>query len=212
MQRKKCSKRTARGRAAFIRLTAATVLSGSLVAAVVPQAIVSFATDKATAEYTQAKSTQPAEPVIAKSYFDCPLPKELQDFIALLCEEHHIDPAIVVAMIKKESGYRADAVGDSGNSLGLMQIQPRWHKDRMKRLECTNLKDAYQNVTVGVDFLAELMGKYDNIDMALMAYNAGAAGARKHWWSRGVYSNKYSQAVLEIAEKLKGGAYVELYR
>ena len=212
MQHKRCIKRTASGRGALIRLAAATVLSGSLVAAVVPQAIVAFAADEPNTEHQQAQTTRLSRFFTVKTYFDCDLPKDLQDHIAYLCEEYHIDPAIIVAMCWKESTYNARAVGDGGKSLGLMQIQPRWHKERMTRLECPNLIDAYQNITVGVDFLAELIGKYEDVEMALMAYNAGESGARKNWWSRGVYSNKYSSAVLEKAEELKRGAYVELYR
>ena len=209
MQRKSCLNR--RRNEAFIRLTSATALSAFLISSVIPPAVVTRAVDEDKAEYVQ-QSTQPVDAVVTKTYFDCPLPRDLQDHIATLCEEYHIDPAIIVAMCKKESTYNARAVGDGGNSLGLMQIQPRWHKERMKRLGCTNLKDAYQNVTVGIDFLAELMGKYEDIEKALMAYNAGESGARKNWWSRGVYSNKYSRAVLEIAEELKEGAIHEIYR
>lgn len=210
MQREKCSK--ARRNEAFIRLTSATALSAFLVSSVIPPAIVTRAVDKAEAVETQAQTTRLSKFLTVKTYFDCPLPRDLQDHIAALCEEYHIDPAIIVAMCKKESTYNARAVGDGGNSLGLMQIQPRWHKDRMKRLGCTNLKDAYQNVTVGIDFLAELMGKYEDVEKALMAYNAGESGARKNWWKRGIYSNKYSRAVLEIAEELKEGAIHEIHR
>ena len=210
MQRKSCL--NPRRNAAFIRLTSATALSAFLISSVIPPAIVTRAVDEAEAEYTQAQTTQPVEPVVTKTYFDCPLPRDLQDHIAALCEEYHIDPAIIVAMCKKESTYNARAVGDGGNSLGLMQIQPRWHKDRMKRLGCTNLKDAYQNVTVGIDFVGELLEKHEDVEKALMAYNAGESGARKNWWKRGIYSNKYSRAVLEIAEELKEGAIIEVYR
>ncbi len=210
MQRKSCLNR--RRNEAFIRLTSATALSAFLVSSVIPPAIVTRAVDEAKAEHTQAQTTQPVEPLIYKTYFDCPLPKDLQDHIAALCEEYHIDPVIIVAMIEKESTYNARAVGDGGNSLGLMQIQPRWHKARMKRLGCTNLKDAYQNVTVGIDFMGELLEKHEDVEKALMAYSAGESGARKNWWKRGIYSNKYSRKVLEIAEKLKEGAYIDIYR
>lgn len=210
MQRKSCLNR--RRNEAFIRLTSATALSALLVSSVIPPAIVTRAVDKTDAVEAQAQTTQLSKFLTVKTYFDCPLPRDLQDHIAALCEEYHIDPAIIVAMCKKESTYNARAVGDGGNSLGLMQIQPRWHKERMKRLGCTNLKDAYQNVTVGIDFFAELMGKYEDVEKALMAYNAGESGARKNWWKRGIYSNKYSRAVLEIAEELKEGAIHEIYR
>ena len=146
-----------------------------------------------------------------RTYFDCPLSHDLQDYIADLCEEAHIDPAVIIAMIGKESTYKADAKGDKGKSLGLMQIQPRWHYDRMEKLDCDDLLDPYDNVTVGIDFLSELVKKYDgNVNMALMAYNAGATGAKKNWFSKGIYENKYSRAVMKLAEELKAGAYIEI--
>ena len=147
-----------------------------------------------------------------RTYFDCPLSHDLQDYIADLCEETNIDPAVIIAMIGRESGYRADAKGDKGKSLGLMQIQPRWHSERMEALNCDDLLDPYDNVTVGIDFLSELIEKYDgNVNMALMAYNAGATGAKRNWFSKGIYENKYSKAVMTLAEELKAGAYIEVH-
>lgn len=106
-------------------------------------------------------------------YFDIPLDENLQDHIFALCEEAGIDPEVVIAMIKAESNFEADIIGDRGNAFGLMQIWPKWHKARMDRLGCTDLLDPYQNVTVGVDILKELLGRGKGMEWALMAYNAG---------------------------------------
>lgn len=133
-----------------------------------------------------------------------PLSEELQLHIIRASEAHDIDPALIIAVIWEESSYKETAKGDSGNSLGLMQIQPKWHKERMDRLDCPDLLDPFQNVTVGVDILAELIDKYDgNISMALMAYNAGPSGANRYWFSQGVYSNTYSKSVLHKAAMLE---------
>lgn len=141
--------------------------------------------------------------------FDVPLDYDLQVFIIQTCEELNIDAAVVMAMIFYESSYQADAVGDGGNSLGLMQIQERWHEERMERLGVTDLFDPYQNVTVGIDLLAELLDEYDgNVEMALMAYNAGRSGADKYWFSNGEYSNEYSRKVVDLARLLNGGGAV----
>lgn len=134
--------------------------------------------------------------------YDVPLAPELQSYIVRLCEQYQIPPELVLAVIEKESGCDAAATGDSGNSQGLMQIQPRWHKERMTRLACTDLYDPWQNVTVGVDILVELISQYQTLEMALMVYNAGAGGAQSMWFCRGIYSNEYSRTVLEIAQRL----------
>lgn len=133
-------------------------------------------------------------------YFDVPLEEGLQDYIFALCEESEIDPAIVIAMIKTESNFDSSAIGDKGNSKGLMQIQQRFHEDRMKRLMCTDLLNPYQNVTVGIDLLSELMDKGKGLEWALMAYNGGAAYANKYAAS-GTLS-KYASKVLTYSENL----------
>lgn len=132
---------------------------------------------------------------MAKLY-DVPLDAELQFHIIGLCEEHHIDPAIVMAMIWKESRFHADSVGDGGNSLGLMQIQPRWHSKRMEKLGCTDLLDPHQNVMVGIDYLAEQLDRFDgDIAKALVGYN--------QYTYKGTVT-AYAKSVLEKAEELRG--------
>lgn len=152
-------------------------------------------------EETQPETTATEPPVVL---YDVPLTEELQLHIIQESEAHGIDPAVIIAMAWRESRYKATAKGDSGKSLGLLQIQPKWHKARMERLDCPDLLDPFQNVTVGVDILADLLDKYDgNISKALMAYNAGAAGANRYWFSKGIYSNSYSEGVLFVASELE---------
>ena len=105
--------------------------------------------------------------------YDVPLANEVQLYITTLCEDYHIDPALVIAMISVESDYDAEAVGDGGDSIGLMQIQEKWHAERMARLGVTDLSNPYQNVTVGIDYLAEKLSKGKGLEWALMAYNGG---------------------------------------
>ena len=89
-------------------------------------------------------------------------------------EVRHKPPSIVIAMIERESRYNPNAIGDNGNSFGLMQIQPRWHTRRMEKLGCTDLFNPIQNVKVGIDYLAECFNRYGDIGKALTAYNSGS--------------------------------------
>ena len=125
---------------------------------------------KPTQDPTETKPQATAPPV---TLYDVPLDEELQLHIIAEAEAHGIDPAIIFAMAFKESTYRTDAVGDGGNSYGLLQVQPRWHYERMQKLGCTDLLDPYQNVTVAIDYLCELLNKYGDMDKALTAYNRG---------------------------------------
>jgi soluble lytic murein transglycosylase-like protein len=156
-------------------------------------------TEPPATEHTEPPATEaptepePTEPPVA--LYDVPLSEDLQLHIIEQAEAHGIDPAIILAMIYKESSYRADNVGDNGNSFGLMQIQPRWHSGRMERLGCDDLFDPFQNVTVGIDFLAEMLNRYDgNIEKALVAYNQGSY--------KGTVT-KYAKAILAKADEIK---------
>lgn len=134
-------------------------------------------------------------------YYDVPLEEKLQDHIFSECEFYDVDPAVVVSIIKKESEFRTNVKGDKGRSYGLMQIQKRWHEDRMKRLGCKNLLNPYQNVTVGIDYLAELLDRGKGLEWALMAYNGGPSYANK-LRAQGIVS-KYAKAVIEYADSLE---------
>ena len=151
------------------------------------------------------KAVKPTEEkeVETIKYYDVPLNEDLQEHIFELCEEHDIDPAIVISIIETESNYTASAIGDSGDSLGLMQIQPRWHQERMSSLGCTDLLDPYQNVTVGIDILNDLFSTGNSIEWVLMAYNGGYGYAYDNV-DQGITSY-YASAVLSNSKELTRG-------
>ena len=112
--------------------------------------------------------------------YEKPLPEpvpvaqlEINDHIDKMAKRYGLDSRIIKALIEEESGWVASAEGDNGQSVGLMQIQEHWHKERMKRLGVTNLYDSEQNITVGCDILSELLNKYGNYKDALSVYNSG---------------------------------------
>lgn len=155
-------------------------------------------TTEAVVEETTECVTEPiVEETIATeppvTLYDVPLDEGLQMHIIETAEANGIDPAIIMAMAFKESTYQVDAIGDNGNSYGLLQIQPRWHYARMQKLGCMDLLDPYQNVTVAVDYLCELLSKYGSLDKALTAYNRG------HY--NGTVT-EYAKVVLAVAEEL----------
>lgn len=98
---------------------------------------------------------------------------ETNNHIEKTAKRYGLNPNIIKALIEEESGWCESAEGDNGNSVGLMQIQERWHKERMKRLGVNDLYDPEQNITVGCDILSELLNKYGNYTDALSAYNSG---------------------------------------
>lgn len=137
-------------------------------------------------------------------------PEKMQVYTYCVCEQYGVRYDLVVALIEKESGYTFDKVGDDGNSIGYMQIYEEWHRDRMERLNVTDLKNPYQNVLVGIDYLSELIERYGTIQDALAAYNYGEQGAKQHLWKNGIYVYEYNQTIMsrmkEIGEELERNA------
>ena len=134
------------------------------------------------------------------------LDADLQRHIIETCDEYTINPSIIIAMCFYESSFNADAIGDNGSGMGLMGINPRWCWPEMEKLNCPDMRDPYQNVTVGIDIFAQKLAKYDgNPEMALMAYNAGDAGAHRLWFNKGIYSTTYSSNIMNMSWDLDHG-------
>ena len=103
---------------------------------------------------------------------DIPLTHEEQEWLQAACEESDVPYALALGLIEKETIFR-NIVGDDGASTGYMQIQQKWHWNRMERLGVTDLLDPNGNFRVGCDFLSELYGKYGDWGVALTVYNMG---------------------------------------
>ena len=132
---------------------------------------------------------------------DIPLDEELQIWVFDYCKDKHISPYLVFAMCERESQYKADAVGDSGNSLGIMQIQPKWHQWRMDKLGLFDWMDATQNIMIGIDILLDLYSKNEDTAWVLMAYNGGIAYADRHYGAGNI--SEYAEGIMARAEELE---------
>ena len=132
-------------------------------------------------------------------------PEVAQVYLWSVCKEAGVDYYMVLAMIERESGYRYYATGDNGKSKGLLQVQERWHKDRMRVVGATDLYNPYDNIRVAVNFLKEIQDTYlssSGEHCVLMVYNMGASGARK-LWDKGIYSTDYTKQILKRAQEIK---------
>ena len=106
----------------------------------------------------------------------------------------------LMAIAKHETDFRADLAGDNGGSLGMFQINTKWHTDRMERLGVTDLTDPVQCAAVALDYLQELAritGDGFSDHGIYMACNMGPSGARRAQ-AAGIVSTDYTEAVLEI--------------
>lgn len=126
--------------------------------------------------------------------YNSPIRAEIQLEIEQMCAARGVCPSIILSMIYHESRYDEKAIGDNGNSFGLMQIQLSQHEERVSRLGVTDLLDGAQNVIVGIDYLDELLDRYNgDYGAALTAYNQG------HY--KGTISS-YARIIMEGAQKI----------
>lgn len=103
-----------------------------------------------------------------------PLDETTQAEVCYAAQLAEIDPYLAFAVIWQETNFQ-NVIGDGGDSLGYMQVQPKWHEDRMERLGCDDLMMPYENFIVGCDFLGELLASH-SLENALTYYNAGYYG------------------------------------
>ena len=93
---------------------------------------------------------------------------------------HGVDPALVKAVAWHESGWQQHVVSSSG-AIGVMQVMPgtarqvnSWHRERLK------VRNADDNIHLGVMYLRWLLGTMGSQKRALAAYYTGPGnvGAR----------------------------------
>ncbi len=109
--------------------------------------------------------------VMARLQPDCPAmaPEEVDALVKTAAEKQSIEPKLIRAVIKQESGFRPCAVSVVG-AQGLMQLMP----DTADQLHVTDPFDPEQNVNGGAAYLKQLLTKYKgDLKLTLGAYNAG---------------------------------------
>ncbi|MFZ5979328.1 MAG: transglycosylase SLT domain-containing protein [Candidatus Zixiibacteriota bacterium] len=89
--------------------------------------------------------------------------------------ENSLDSALIASIIEVESGGRADAVSPAG-AKGLMQLADSTAGD----YGVSNVFDPEENIKAGSRFLKNLLKRYDDLDTALAAYNAGPGNVDKY--------------------------------
>lgn len=101
---------------------------------------------------------------------------DLKALATAAARRHGLDPALVLAVVKVESGFRPEAVSPKG-AQGLMQLMPA----TAAGLGVENALDPAQNLDGGARHLAALVVRYGgDLKKALAAYNAGEGAVARH--------------------------------
>lgn len=132
---------------------------------------------------------------------DTCLSEECQAACRKAAGRYGLDPYLLMAMVEAESSGDPEAES-SGGDIGLLQVNPRWHLDRMERMGVSDLTDPEGNIMVAADYFRELLdGNKQNVALALMKFNMNHARAEE-LISEGIVSD-YAQGVMERAYELR---------
>ena len=115
-------------------------------------------------------------------------PKEYSEYVEKYSKEYEVDDKLIYAIIKAESNFKEDAESHK-NAKGLMQLMNSTAEDVAKSIKLNYSEDDLAkpdtNIKLGVKYLSDLIEKYDGIELALAAYNAGS-GNVDNWIKDGI--------------------------
>jgi len=102
------------------------------------------------------------------------IPEQYRDLVTKTAARHGVDPRVVSALIQVESAYHSRAVSPKG-ARGLMQLMPATGR----QYGALDLFDPQVNLEAGIQHLKRLLTRYDQLPVALAAYNAGEAAVER---------------------------------
>jgi hypothetical protein len=102
-------------------------------------------------------------------------PDQYDHLIMKASQLHDIDFTLLKSIIKVESNFDCNAVSQKG-AKGLMQIMPQ----NFSFLNIRNPFDPEENIMGGTLYFKQMLEKFNRIELALAAYNAGPTVVDKY--------------------------------
>ena len=95
--------------------------------------------------------------------------------LLMFSDKYGVDPRFVVALFLAESHFRPEATSRSG-AMGLGQLMP----GTARGMGVNNAYDTVQNIEASIRLIRGHLGKYQDLELALSAYNAGPGAVKKY--------------------------------
>jgi len=124
---------------------------------------------------------------------------EIARLVRANAQRYGLDPNLVLAVIRVESGFKPYAVSKAG-ARGLMQLMPGTAAEM--GLAPDTIFDPAHNIAAGTQYLAKMLGLFDgNVAYALAAYNAGPGNVKKYG---GIPPFKETRHYVRAVQRLHG--------
>ena len=111
---------------------------------------------------------------------------DYRQYVEKYAEKYGVEKELLYAVIKVESKFDPNAISKS-KAKGLMQIMDSTAKEiaQKNNIELTdeNILDPEINIEIGTIYLSQLIEKYNSVELAIAAYNAGHGNVDK-WISQ----------------------------
>ena len=121
-------------------------------------------------------------------------PRAYWPIVARWAERSGLDPFLVLAVMREESRFDPKAVSLAG-AVGLLQVLPATARTLAKGIDVQQLQDPEVNVRLGVRYLAAQLRAFKDPVLALCAYNAGPAAARRFARARGADPDEFIEGI-----------------
>ncbi len=113
--------------------------------------------------------------------------KDYSEYVNKYSEEYGVEDNLIYALIKAESNFNPNAISHQ-NAKGLMQLMYSTAKElaNKNQIELTeeNILEPEININLGTKYISSLLNKYECIEVALAAYNAGSGNVDR-WIKNG---------------------------
>lgn len=142
---------------------------------------------------------------------------KLSEVIQEESSKRSLDPLLVLALIRIESGFRSAAVSPVG-ARGIMQIMPDTGKFLVEAVageygfhpaafKPESLDDPVLNLRLGIYYLHDLKKQFQHLDVALTAYNFGPADTQNRLENNIDLAREFAAMVLDAYHRYRSTRY-----
>jgi len=93
--------------------------------------------------------------------------------------KYQVDEKLILAVAKVESNFYKHAISESG-AMGVMQVIPSWHKDKIKDARASlgnpEVFNINTNIYLGTRILKDCLSRFIKVSKALMCYSGNTKG------------------------------------